>query len=125
MRRYDVAAVCKQGKHACKLQRRHKDFALTIVAHTEALDIEIYSRPDYYFGYKGERFNALAGELERTLDPAKRKALYGDMQRVLAEDAVNGFLFQLPIVTVESAKLTGMWKNRPYQVNDVTGVRWQ
>jgi len=104
---------------------RGKDFDLTIVAHTEALDIEIYSRPDYYFGYKSDRFNALNAELERTLDPAKRKELYGSLQRTLAEDAVNGFLFQLPIVTVENAKLTGMWKNRPYQVNDVTGVRWQ
>ena len=104
---------------------RGKDFDLTIVAHTEALDIEIYSRPDYYFGYRSDRFNALNAELERSLDPAKRKALYGDMQRVLAEDAVNGFLFQLPVVTVENAKLVGMWKNRPYQVNDVTGVRWR
>lgn len=104
---------------------RGKDFDLTIVAHTEALDIEIYSRPDYYFGYKSDRFNALNAELERSLDPAKRKALYGDMQRVLAEDAVNGFLFQLPVITVENAKVMGMWKNRPYQVNDVTGVRWQ
>ncbi|WP_448192486.1 ABC transporter substrate-binding protein [Azospirillum sp. sgz301742] len=104
---------------------RGKDFDLTIVAHTEALDIDIYSRPDYYFGYKSDRFNALNAELERTLDPARRKALYGDMQRVLAEDAVNGFLFQLPVVTVENAKVQGMWKNRPYQVNDVTGVRWQ
>ncbi len=104
---------------------RGKDFDLTIIAHTEALDIEIYARPDYYFNYRSDRFNALNADLERTLDPAKRKALYGDMQRVLAEDAVNGFLFQLPVVTVESAKLVGMWKNRPYQVNDVTGVRWQ
>jgi peptide/nickel transport system substrate-binding protein len=104
---------------------RGKDFDLSIVAHTEALDIEIYSRPDYYFGYKSDRFNALNAELERTLDPARRKALYGDMQRLLAEDSVNGFLFQLPVVTVENAKVVGMWKNRPYQVNDVTGVRWQ
>ena len=104
---------------------RGKDFDLTIVAHTEAMDIEIYSRSDYYFGYKSDRFNTLNADLERTLDPAKRKALYGEMQRVLAEDAVNGFLFQLPVVTVENAKLTGTWKNRPYQVNDVTGVRWQ
>ncbi len=104
---------------------RNKDFDLTIVAHTEPLDIEIYARPTYYFGYKSDRFNALSAELEHTLDPLRRKTLYADMQRVLSEDAVNGFLFQLPVVTVENAMLVGMWKNRPYQVNDITAVRWR
>lgn len=102
-----------------------KDYDLTLVAHTEPLDIDIYGRPDYYFGYKSERFNAISAELDRTLDEGKRTALYGQQQKILAEDAVNGFLFMLPWITVQNAKIEGMWLNRPIQANDVTKVRWK
>ncbi|BAI73321.1 peptide/nickel transport system substrate-binding protein [Azospirillum sp. B510] len=102
-----------------------KDYDLTLIAHTEPLDIDIYARPDYYFNYRSERFNALNEELNRTQDAAKRNALYGEEQRVLAEDAVNGFLFMLPSVTVQKAGLAGMWVNRPIQANDVTAVSWK
>ncbi|AWK85927.1 ABC transporter substrate-binding protein [Azospirillum thermophilum] len=102
-----------------------KDYDLTVVAHTEPLDIDIYARPDYYFGYRSERFNALQAELDRTQDAAKRAALYGQQQTVLAEDAVNAFLFMLPLATVQNANVQGMWVNRPIQVNDMTQVRWK
>ncbi|WP_035693743.1 ABC transporter substrate-binding protein [Azospirillum halopraeferens] len=104
---------------------RAGDYDLTVIAHTEPLDIDIYGRPDYYFGYRSARFDALMAELETTRDEGHRNALYGDAQRVIAEDAVNAFLFQLPIVTVEKAGLEGTWQNRPLQANDITGVRWR
>lgn len=102
-----------------------KDYDLTLIAHTEPLDIDIYGRPDYYFNYRSERFNAVGAELDRTQDSAKRNALYGEQQRILAEDAVNGFLFMLPSATVQKSAVQGMWVNRPIQANDVTGVRWK
>lgn len=102
-----------------------KDYDLTMIAHTEPLDIDIYARPDYYFNYKSERFNALNEELNRTQDAGRRNALYGEQQKILAEDAVNGFLFMLPSVTVQKASLTGMWVNRPVQANDITGAAWK
>jgi len=104
---------------------RGKDYDLTLIAHTEPLDIDIYGRADYYFNYKGERFLAVEAELNRTQDPAKRNALYAEQQKILAEDAVNGFLFMLPAATVQNAKVEGMWLNRPVQANDVTAVRWK
>ncbi|MGQ9368118.1 ABC transporter substrate-binding protein [Azospirillum sp. ST 5-10] len=103
---------------------RGKDFDLTVIAHTEPLDIDIYARPDYYFGYRSERFDAVTAELERTLDEGRRRELYGLAQRILAEDAANDFLFQLPVVTVEKAGVRGTWANRPLQANDVTAVHW-
>ncbi|ALG70400.1 ABC transporter substrate-binding protein [Azospirillum thiophilum] len=102
-----------------------KDYDLSMIAHTEPLDIDIYARPDYYFNYRSDRFNALNDELNRTQDAAKRNALYGEEQRILAEDAVNGFLFMLPSVTVQKASLTGLWVNRPVQANDVTAAAWK
>ena len=112
---------------AAWLERTFKgrDFDLTLVAHTEPLDIGIYARPDYYFNYRSDRFNAAEDALSRTLDPARRVDLLQQEQRIIAEDAVNGFLFQLPVVTVQKAGVTGMWPNRPLQANDVTGVSWK
>lgn len=100
------------------------DYDLTIVSHTEPNDINIYARDDYYFNYDNPAFDAVMAELERTSDPDKRVALYGEAQRIIAEDAVNGFLFQLPKIGVWDEKLEGMWDDMPVQANDLTEVQW-
>lgn len=102
----------------------NKDYDLTIVSHTEPNDINIYAREDFYFNYHNPEFNAVMEELELTTDPARRNELYGKAQRIIAEDAVNGFLFQLPKIGVWDAKLEGLWENSPIQANDLTRVRW-
>ncbi|GAB5378214.1 MAG: ABC transporter substrate-binding protein [Acuticoccus sp.] len=100
------------------------DFDLTIVAHTEPADIGIYARPDYYFHVDNARFDAVMSELEGESDPRKRIALLKEAQTLIAEDAVNAFLFQLPKVGVWDGRLKGMWKNAPIQANVLSGVRW-
>ena len=101
------------------------DFDFTIVSHTEPLDIGIYARDDYYFGYRSDSFNAVIDELKGTSDEAARKALYGRAQKIIALDAVNGFLFQLARTGVRKKGLKGLWLNAPVQANDVTGVSWE
>ncbi len=101
-----------------------KNYGLSIVSHVEPMDIGIYARPDYYFQYQNPEFNAVMEELEVTTDEAKRNELYGKAQRILAEDAVNGFLFQLPKVGVWDAKIEGMWENWPLSVADLSKVHW-
>ena len=86
---------------------RH-DFDMTIIGHAEPLDYDIYGRDDYYFGYDSPAFKALLATLEDTVDLKRRDALLGDIQRKLAEDAVNGFLFQYPKLDVWNAHLTGI-----------------
>jgi peptide/nickel transport system substrate-binding protein len=102
-----------------------RDYDLTIVSHTEPLDIGIYARPDYYFDYQSEPFRAIMAELERTADPEARAALYADAQRRIAEDHVNAYLFQLPRTSVANARLKGLWENSPTQANDLTAVHWE
>ncbi|MCB2055792.1 MAG: ABC transporter substrate-binding protein [Geminicoccaceae bacterium] len=102
----------------------NKDYDLTIVAHTEPMDIGIYARDDYYFNYRNDAFTALMDELAATTDEAARNALLGRAQRILAEDAVNVFLFQLPKYGVWNAKLEGLWHDSPIQANDLTAVHW-
>mgnify|MGYP003701452645 CR=1 FL=1 len=100
------------------------DYDLTIVSHTEPLDIEIYARDSYYFNYKSQPYRDVIAELTTESDPARRTELMQQAQRILADDAVNAFLFELAQQGVWPAKLRGVWENRPVQANDVTGAYW-
>ncbi|PID62108.1 MAG: ABC transporter substrate-binding protein [Gammaproteobacteria bacterium] len=102
-----------------------RDFDLTIVSHTEPMDIGIYARPDYYFQYRNEDFDAVMEALGAETDAAKRTELLQQAQEIIAKDYVNGFLFQLARTGVADAKLKGLWENSPTQANDLTGVYWE
>ena len=100
------------------------DFDLTIVSHTEPMDINIYARPDYYFGYGKPDFVALMETLTKTTDPAARSDLLKQAQEMIAKDYVNAYLFQLAKTGVANAKIEGLWENSPTQANDLTAVHW-
>jgi peptide/nickel transport system substrate-binding protein len=102
-----------------------KDFDLTIVSHTEPMDIGIYARPDYYFQYDDADFQAMIESLGTETDATARSALLVDAQNKIAEDQVNAYLFQLAKTGVAAADLRGLWENSPTQANDLTGVFWQ
>ncbi|WMT90584.1 ABC transporter substrate-binding protein [Pelagibacterium sp. H642] len=100
------------------------DFDLTVISHTEPLDIEIYGREDYYFGYGAPEFQEIWDELNRTADPEARNALLGDLQRNISENFVNAYIFQLAKAGVERVELEGLWVNAPTQATDLTKVHW-
>ena len=104
---------------------KNHDFDLTIVSHTEPNDINIYARPDYYFGYDNPGFQDLMKRLGAETDKAKRSAMLKEAQAIIAKDYVNGFLFQLAKTGVANAKIMGLWKNAPTQANDMTQVYWK
>ncbi len=101
-----------------------KDYDLTIVSHTEPFDIGIYARDDYYFNYDSKEMQAIIAELNETADPEARTALLHKAQRRIADDYVNGYLFQLAKIGVANARINGLWENSPTQANDMTGVSW-
>jgi len=103
---------------------RGKDFDLTIVSHTEPLDIGIYARDDYYFQYENANFNELIAAFNVETDPEQRDVMLKQAQTIISEDYVNGFLFQLAKTGVANSKIDGLWKNQPTQANDLTGVSW-
>ncbi|XAT56433.1 ABC transporter substrate-binding protein [Rhodobacteraceae bacterium IMCC1335] len=103
---------------------RGKDYGLTIVSHTEPMDIGIYARPDYYFQYDNPAFQTLMTDLRSQSDPATRSAMLQKAQTIISEDYVNGFLFELAVPTVANAKIRGLWENAPTQATDLTGVSW-
>ncbi|MEC7792330.1 MAG: ABC transporter substrate-binding protein [Pseudomonadota bacterium] len=103
---------------------RGKDYALTIVSHTEPMDINIYARPDYYFQYDNADFQALIAKIDVESDPAARSEMFKQAQQVIADDYVNAYLFQLPLITVAKAGVEGLWENAPTQAADMTAVHW-
>ena len=104
---------------------KDRNFDLTIVSHTEPMDIGIYARDDYYFQYGDPDFKAIMDELNDTTDPDKRTELLQQAQRKIADDAVNAYLFQLAKTGVANAKIKGLWENSPTQANDMTQVYWE
>ena len=103
---------------------RGKNFGLTIVSHTEPMDIGIYANPDYYFQYDNPDFQALITDLNSTTDPDKRTSMMQQAQQIIADDYVNGYLFQLANTSVARAELQGLWANAPTQATDLTAVSW-
>ncbi|QDY71669.1 ABC transporter substrate-binding protein [Qingshengfaniella alkalisoli] len=101
-----------------------KDFGLTIVSHTEPMDIGIYARPDYYFQYDNPDFQQVIETLTATADPEGRSKLWQQAQQIIADDYVNGYLFQLPLMSVVKTGLEGIWADAPTQAVDLTAVHW-
>ena len=99
------------------------DYDLSLVAHTEPLDIGIYADPDYYFGYDSPEMQALMDRLAETADEQGRTAILRDAQRLIAEDFANAYLFQLPSLNVVREGVEGIWPDAPTQAADLTGVR--
>jgi peptide/nickel transport system substrate-binding protein len=100
------------------------DYDLSIVAHVEPFDIGIYANPDYYFGYNDPEFQEIMKKLNATVDDAARKDLAIQAQKRLAEQAVNGFLFEFPQVGVWNAKIEGQWQNAPIEGTPLRDVHW-
>ena len=86
---------------------RH-DFEMSIVGHAEPMDYDIYARDDYYFGYSNPEFKALIAALDDRGDPGERVALLQRIQHKLADDAVNGYLFQYPELAIWNRHLHGI-----------------
>ncbi len=101
---------------------RH-DFDMSIVAHAEPMDYDIYARDDYYFGYSNAEFKSLIAALDDTIDPAKRRELLQRIQRKLAQDSVNGFLFQYPTLAVWDAHFEGLGFDNLLGVVDLEDAR--
>jgi peptide/nickel transport system substrate-binding protein len=101
------------------------NFDLTIVSHVEPFDLVKLTEPDFYLGYRSEAFNALYRQIMATPAEADRAKLLGDAQRMLATDAVAGFLFQPQWITIASKKLKGVWKDVPQFENDFSAWSWE
>jgi peptide/nickel transport system substrate-binding protein len=104
---------------------RNLNYDLTIIAHTSPNDLGNFARgPDYFYGYQNEAFDALWEEIRTEPDPDRRDELLKEAQRFVAEEAVHGFLFQLPKLGVYRSELSGFWKSSPVLYQPLADVTW-
>ena len=102
----------------------NKNYDLTIISHVEPFDLGNYAKPGYYWGYESPKFTELFDKLQNAPRAADRAKLLGEAQRMLANEAVHGFLYQPQWITVAHKGLKGLWKDMPVFVNDVSTLSW-
>ena len=100
------------------------NFDLTIINHVEPLDYMQYANPAYYWGYDSKVFNEIAKKRAEAARGRQQVQLYGDIQRQIANDAVNAFIFNPSQVAVSRRGLKGLWASSPVFANDMSQVSW-
>ena len=83
-----------------------------------------YADPAYYWGYDSPAFRALVKKRNEGGRGRQQVALYGDIQRQIATDAVNAFIFNPAQVSVARRGLKGLWSSSPIFANDLSQVSW-
>ena len=101
-----------------------KNYDLSLISHVEPFDLGNYAKPDYYWGYQSKPFVALYDKIKNTSNAAERAKLLGDAQKMLAEDAANGFLYQPQFPTIAKKNVKGLWKELPIFANDLSALSW-
>jgi len=101
-----------------------KAYDLTIISHVEPLDFGNFARPGYYWNYDSPKFNELWARINATADTAQRNKLMAEAQRLVADDAVMGYLYQPTWITVAKAGVKGLPKDMPLFVNDLSTLSW-
>ncbi|MDY0107368.1 MAG: ABC transporter substrate-binding protein, partial [Giesbergeria sp.] len=100
-------------------------FDLTLINHVEPLDYQIYTDPQYYFGYDSPSFRRLVERHAASGNARERQMLLVDIQRHLAQDAASAWIFTAQISTVARKGLRGVWMNYPIFVHDVGSMWWE
>jgi peptide/nickel transport system substrate-binding protein len=62
--------------------------------------------------------------LNGTTDTQKQISIKQDIQRLLANDYVAAYLFELPNITVANKDVRGLWENAPQPITDLSALSW-
>lgn len=101
------------------------DFDLSLILHAEPADYHIYTDPNYYFGYDSPEYNQLVEQYSQNNNPRVQRQIIQKIQRKLADDAVNVWLFTPEIATVVRHGLKGVWMHYPTFAHPVQQMYWQ
>ena len=103
---------------------RQADYDLTIIGHAEAWDVHNYANPNYYFRYNSPRFQELFKKSGVTLEDRARRAIFAEMQQVMADEAPVVWLYVHPGLAVAKKGLQGLWKDVPIPALDLSELAW-
>lgn len=101
---------------------KKKEYQLTMIGHVEPWDIGIYANPKYYFQYDSQEFRDTYAKALKAKNEAEKAELFGKCQEIIAEDAVNGYLFSAPALRAMKKEVMGFWVNSPAPVQDCSQV---
>jgi len=101
---------------------KKKEFQLTMIGHVEAWDIGIYANPGYYFQYDSQEFRDAYARALKAPNEVEKARWFGKCQEIIAEDAVNGYLFSASGLPAMKASVMGWWENYPTIALDCTEV---
>lgn len=101
------------------------NYDMTIIAHTSPNDMSNFVRgKDYFYGFQNDEFEALWQQISTEADAEARNDLLRQGQTWLADQAVHGFLFQLPQLGVYSRDLRGYWTSAPVLFEPFAELSW-
>jgi peptide/nickel transport system substrate-binding protein len=104
---------------------KKKEYQLTMIGHVEAWDIGIYANPNYYFQYDSQKFRDAYAKALKAPNEEEKAKWFGECQKIIAEDAVNGYLFSAPSLPAMKAAVMNWWENYPTIALDCTEVWWK
>jgi peptide/nickel transport system substrate-binding protein len=103
---------------------RNADYEMTIIGHAEAWDAGNYANPKYYYRYDSARFQEVYRASETTLDEGKRRQLYAEIQKIMADEAPVVWLYVHPRLVAAKKGVQGIWKDLPNPSLDLSEVGW-
>jgi peptide/nickel transport system substrate-binding protein len=109
----------------CLAPCTNPDYDMSIIGHAEAFDIGNFANPKYYFRWDSPEFQKLFRASESAPDDKTRRELYVKMQDMLADEAPAVWLYMHPRLVVTKKGVTGIWKDLPLPVLDLSEVAWQ
>ncbi|HOM12183.1 MAG TPA: ABC transporter substrate-binding protein [Rubrivivax sp.] len=101
------------------------NFDLTVINHVEPLDYAQYANTAYYWGYDSKAYRDLLAKHAAAGSVRERSDAWVALQKKLAEDAVNAYIFNPAQVAVGKRGLKGMWASSPIFANDLAALSWQ
>lgn len=98
------------------------DYEMTIIGHSEPRDIFVYADPEYYYHYDNPRIAELLAEAEAASSDAESNEYFQEIATIIAEDAVNVWVFSSPYLVAARADVAGFWTDQPTPSINVTEV---
>jgi peptide/nickel transport system substrate-binding protein len=99
----------QEGKYQLALSYWTMDIADPDELVTFAVDPKGGGANSFFTGYNNPKIVALTHQAQRQRNPAKRRSLYAQIQRIAANDAFMGFLFYSPFRWATSDKVNGFF----------------
>jgi len=104
---------------------KKSDYDMSIIAHTSPNDLSNFAnKKDYFYGYENPQFIEMWNTIKQEADPERRAELLKQAQTFIADEAVHGFLFQLPSLGVYKKELSGYWTSAPVIFSPLKSLKW-